>query len=297
MGVFLSLGSRAGLCLVMVMLVSAVPARAGIVDGPILREGPSPPAPGTFLTLDRVGETSAINFGVSFIGGFGDESLIDSAYRVDLSARWRSGDWGVYGQFSWNHIHWAVDQIPGTQFFLNDLTGASDLEVGGVYVVSLPGTQIYLRSGVILPTASNLQYGANIAGSLVRFTDFASLMPGTLWLRPGVSVRGAYGDDVMFFYQLDATVCLPFHTSDDYPEQDTIWSLNAALGAALWRGEVTAELANTFADVTYRSLAFTVSYRVGDLGKLRPYLGVVVPFIPDATSQAHVVSLGVNGIW
>jgi hypothetical protein len=249
------------------------------------------------LTLDRMGETTAAAVGISFIGGFSKESLIDSVYRIDIAARWRIAAWELYAQFAWNHIAWAVDRIPGTNLFLNDFTGATDFEVGAAYTIGVPEARLYLRTGVILPTASNLQFDANVGGSYARWTDFATMLPGTLWLRPGLTLRGAFGDDFMFFYQADATVCIPFHTSDDYPENDAVWVVNAAVGAALGRVEATAELVNAVADVTYRSLAFTASYRFGETGKFRPYLGVVFPFVPDASTQAHVVSLGVNGLW
>src|SRR5262249_12950695 len=120
------------------------------------------PAPGAFLTLDRVGETSAMGMGASLVGDFLGPSIIDQAVPVDAFGRWRGGSGGVYGQMSWSHTWWRDHSIPGTSATLIDFTAASDLELGGTYALAVPGGELSLRGAVVLPTASKLTFAANI---------------------------------------------------------------------------------------------------------------------------------------
>jgi hypothetical protein len=259
------------------------------------------PAPPSFQTLDRMGETHAIGISISKIFGLAEDMLPADATRVDLYGRWRRGPWGLYGQLSWTRMTWRVRSFldeGGATVNLSPATGTTDIDAGATYSLSFGRHQLYLRGGVILPTASSDQFLANFVGVYARISDFATVWPGTLWLRPGATLRGGLGASGLV-YQIDASVCLPIeHTDEDYPTQHTVGVVNAGVGASFDRVEVTGESANAFSEGRgFHSLAASLSYRVGEGRGFRPYLAYSVPFEMGKDPPARIVALGVNGIW
>jgi hypothetical protein len=285
---------RAAVFLVAVLAAVAAPVAARAQWDPLAETAEQ--VPGSFLTLARMGETSAIGVGTSVLV-FAPPADLDTAMRIDVYGRWRSDAWGLYGQLSWAHISWRNRVIPGSTALVNDMTAASDLELGATYSLRFQAQELSARAGVLLPTASNLQFAANLGVALARVDDVAALTPASLWLRPGLTLRGSFAGRAVF-YQLDASVCVPFHTNDDFPSDDPIWTFAAAVGGNVARFEATAELANAYLSyATLHTIAFTASYRIGGGGGFRPYLGYVRPFGADLPNPPTVVSAGVNGVW
>jgi hypothetical protein len=243
-----------------------------------------------FLTLGVAGESTELGGSLSYIG-FPDDDLFRRAWRVDVAGQWRWRSWMLYGQLSWSRLVWRQHSLGDAR--VRDLTAAGNVELGGSWVVALPAHELFVRGGVLLPTASNLQYLANFGTVYARVRDRASMEPGALWLRPGITLRGGTRGRV-FFHQLDASVCVPIPTAED-GATDRIWTVGAGVGARLGSAAATVELVETFApDVNLNSFSATLAY---ERPRFQLRVGYIHPFVWGETPPARVLSFAMHGFF
>lgn len=190
---------------------------------------------GSFVSLDRADRDSFVSVGLAGSFGSGDGLGGDGfALRANVYARYAGAEGGgVYAQIA----------ISGAQGFMSWSEGASDLELGGLFISHLDDVDIIWRFGVGLPTATSDDTGtqANLAAFADRIVDFPLIYPDIVWLRPGVAIR--FGN-ASFFAQIDGGIDFPIAKEDSDYDASAMGHLNGGLGINQGSIAFTVELAN-----------------------------------------------------
>jgi hypothetical protein len=237
---------------------------------------------GAFVSLDRQGTGSAV--GVDVAAHFVTEDAgPDVAMRETVFARYvHESGLGGYGQLSLAHVFGGGDSD----------SAVGGAEVGALYALRAGGSDVILRLGVGLPTASSSFAGvvANNLASVSRLHDVALITPDTTWLRPGVAVRLG---GPRLFAQLDAGVDIPVASADDL-EAEALFHVNAGVGTRRGPLALTAEVASyAFESDEFHALhSATASVRWAR-PDIQPFLAYTLTFsFEDDVDAAHSVIAG-----
>jgi hypothetical protein len=255
-------------------LLAAGPASADPSDDP----------PST-LTLDRMDSASRIGIQVGF----------DKLDRVALSDGFvmRFNPYGQYVLPSRSGGFYA--QLPIAHVFNSqgpDATGVGNLDVGA-FVLPFNTSQLILRGGLALPTASESGNGlsANYISAYERLTDFVLIAPKFTLLRLSASTVQQSG---MAFLRIDGGLDLAI----DKPSGGNSVFVRGSIAGGVRADAVdlSLELANMgtldgHGDVTQRfihSLAF--GFRTRGSGQF--YGGMVFPLDEGIRGEVWIVTLG-----
>lgn len=158
-----------------------------------------------------------------------------SVFRLDLSGEYAIGSSGftAYGVIPLAHLN--ADLV--------DAIGPGNLEGGATYALHSGWSDLLLRAGLTLPTASSSDSDgafANILAALARPTDFALAWPRTTWIRVSASPIVRSGLAVL---RADAGFDLAVAALDDELDSpDPLLRANLAGGVDTGRFAALAEL-------------------------------------------------------
>lgn len=231
-----------------------------------------PPAPDTdapstphFVTFDRVGDDSALNMSLSYASFDGEGT--DFNARLDLHGRYMS-PMGVGGYL--NFPLSLIDFDDQREFALGNL------ELGGLYALNTPASQIILRGGLVLPTADEEDAYINIMTGLGRFSDYITAIPETTVLRLSGSLTHHMRD---VFLRADVGLDVPVDSARE-EQLDPFVRLDLGVGLHTSSVTLTAEFAivgTTESNEDNRfisNIAFAVN---GRSASIQPYAAFVVP--------------------
>ena len=235
------------------------------------------PPPGvdvpSFATMDRVDRRSHAD--VSLATSFFDGEDPDFNTRLDLHAQYVTPQGtGGYASLPMSYISDG-----------DDSEGAvGNFELGGIHVINQGPTDIVLRGGLMLATASDdfESYIVNFATVGGRITDYVAVFPDTTWLRLGGSAIHRAGN-------LFARADLGLDVALDKPDGASIDPLvRVNVGAGVAQGDLAfmAEFATigTTGDVEEDEDRFIHTFAVSlraRAGTVSPFAAIVVPMNMD----------------
>lgn len=165
-----------------------------------------------------------------------------------------------------------------------------NLELGGSYHRSFtPSVDVVFHIGVALPTNSSDAYSSagawgNLSASQLRYSDLALRLPGTSWLRLGLSQLGNVD---RYFWRVDVGIDLRLDTAYD---QYRILRGDVGIGVDLGVADLTAELVTGYTsrsqggryilDALSATFAFGGRFHPWSAG-VEPGLAVVLPLSFD----------------
>lgn len=218
-------------------------------------------APGLFPTMGPDGAATSIGAQLAFMTGDGD-----TVKRFDLQAQYVSpGGMGGYAT------------IAGSTF--EDSSALGSLEVGALWARRGNGTDVTVRAGVVLPTASedsgNDAFLHLITTAFSRPSDLLTAAPDTTTLRVAVSPTMRNHN---FVARADVGVDVVVDTEGDGPDAPY---LHVDLGAGYDNGKASfvAELSNLmYLDEPGEPLHVAALTGAIHLGQATPYLTISRPF-------------------
>jgi hypothetical protein len=255
--------------------------------------------------MDRATGATGAGADLAFMFGTGDSASGGFASRLDLHGRYvHASGFGGYAAMGVSKTFLSSDDPLGEMLVeaVNDETGVTALEVGGLYRrVLTRDLALVAHAGVTLPTASDgLAAFANILSQQHRMTDLVLAMPETTALRLGVTpafqrgvvfARADLGVDVI----LDQPAADP---SAGMEEIDPIVHASLAVGASLGKLSTALQLATvgTTGDVDEGEDRFlhaaTLEARY-DLGRVAPSLAITTPLDDVARGDMLAITAAV----
>lgn len=241
--------------------------------------------PANFVSLDRTDDRSLIGVSTG-VTVFDDSADMSPSLRFDLHGRYRvSREFGLYAT-----IPLAIADPPS-----GPATALGNLDLGGTYIIADGRFPIFIRAGLVLPTApeaSSFAQGAIVPG---RYSDLGVYFPGTTSLRLSASAMYRNG---RVFLRGDVGMDLPLKQPEVINENLSVppaFRGNLGLGVDWGKFVGTVELVNLLiggnlgGSPSFQHM-LTISAQLR-LAKLEPFLAVSIPAnesLRDAV-DAHVM--------
>ena len=183
-----------------------------------------------FLTLDRGDESSFVD--VSLATSFFEGEDPDFNARMELYGQYITPG-GTGGYLGLPVSYLAIDD--------DSFTAVGNIEIGGLHNLQLnPKTNLVLRGGIALPTASDdfEKLFASLANINARYTDLVGVIPELTTLRIAASPVHRSGQA---YLRADGGLDVPF-SSDDNSDPDPLIRINLAAGLVVGKGTVGLEI-------------------------------------------------------
>jgi hypothetical protein len=225
----------------------------------------------TLATMDRVGADSQVGLDVAYTSFGDDEMFLDglTTLRFDLHGRYvHSNGFGF------------AAALPLTRASEDDEseTAIGNLSIAGLYAARRGSAELFVRAGVVLPTADDETGGVNLLGGYGRLGDVMTGVPEATTLQLSASPQVTHR---AFFARADLGVDVVIDKPEEVGDFGPFAHLSGAVGVDTGPVDLAVELVNEFNlgdegedDPNIHTLGFTACYSEAPV---RPHLGVALP--------------------